>query len=297
MKAYINKHLLFLLTLLILGSFSITLVFAERHPFLIATKELHQQANDPKLIIIDTRSASEYLKGHIPTAVNIPVERIFNDTERKDIVALLSQIQDLFQSRGINNDSRFVIFDDGPSYHAARLFRVMELYSHRDVFLLDGGIKTWLEEGLDISTSTLIPKPGNFIPTINPDRLATKYRTRLSTLNPNIVIIDTRTLELYSGNEKHPESIGSGHIPTARNKVWHNNLANNEETGRFNALDELSDLYKDVSKNEKVIAYCHQGQHSSMAYFVLRGLGYDVSVYDGSRHEWSNDLNLPLTQE
>jgi thiosulfate/3-mercaptopyruvate sulfurtransferase len=34
-----------------------------------------------------------------------------------------------------------------------------------------------------------------------------------------------------------------------------------------------------------------------MAYFVLRGLGYDVSVYDGSWYEWGNDLNLPLELE
>jgi thiosulfate/3-mercaptopyruvate sulfurtransferase len=297
MKAYKNKYLLLLISLLFLGSFGSTQVLAERHPFLIAPEELHQQAKDPTLIIIDTRPPSEYLKGHIPSAVNIPVERTFNDTGRKDFVAPLSQIQDLFQSRGINNDSRVVIYDDGPNYHAARLFWVMELYGHRDVLLLDGGIKTWLEVGLDISTSTQIPKPGNFIPAINPDRLATKYSTRLSTLNPNIVIIDTRTHELYSGDEKHPESIRSGHIPTARNKVWYSNLANNEETGRFRELDELLDLYSDVSKNEKVITYCHKGQHSSMAYFVLRGLGYDVSVYDGSWYEWGNDLNLPLELE
>lgn len=147
MKAYINKYLLFLISLLILGSFSTTLVFAEIHPFLITPKELHQQAKDPKLIIIGARPSSEYLKGHIPS------------------------------------------------------------------------------------------------------------------------------------------------------KLWYSNLANNEEMGRFLELGELLDLYSDVSKNEKVIAYYHKGQHSSTAYFVLRNLGYDISSYNGSWYEWGNDLNLPLELE
>jgi len=125
MKAYINKYLLFLISLLILGSFSTTLVFAEIHPFLITPKELHQQAKDPKLIIIGTRPPREYLKGHIPS------------------------------------------------------------------------------------------------------------------------------------------------------KLW----------------------YSNVSKNEKVIAYYHKGQHSSMTNFILRGPGYDISVYNGSWYEWGNDLNLPLELE
>lgn len=147
MKAYINKYLLFLISLLILGSFSTTLVFAEIHPFLITPKELHQQAKDPKLIIIGTRPPREYLKGHIPS------------------------------------------------------------------------------------------------------------------------------------------------------KLWYSNMANNEGTERFWELDELLDLYSNVSKNEKVIAYYHKGQHSSMANFILRGLGYDISVYNGSWYEWGNDLNLPLELE
>lgn len=227
---------------------------AERHPLLISSDELQIKTKETSLVIIDTRPQSDYAKGHIPSAVNIPVNKTFNDAERKDLVAPLSKIQEIFQSNGINNDSTIVVYDDGPNFHAARVFWVLELYGHRDVLLLDGGIKTWLEEGRELSTQTPSPKRGNFIPAVNPDRLATKYGTRLSTLNQNVVIIDTRTPEFYNGEIKKPESIRAGHIPTAINKRWNTNLANNQETGKFKQLEELADLYRDISPDQKIIA-------------------------------------------
>ncbi|MBV9067874.1 MAG: hypothetical protein JO093_14215 [Acidobacteria bacterium] len=35
------------------------------------------------------------------------------------------------------------------------------------------------------------------------------------------------------------------------------------------------------------IVYCRTGMQASMTYFVLRYLGYDASLYDGSFIEWS----------
>jgi thiosulfate/3-mercaptopyruvate sulfurtransferase len=43
-----------------------------------------------------------------------------------------------------------------------------------------------------------------------------------------------------------------------------------------------------------VIVYCRTGMDASVPYFVLRSLGYDVSLYDGSFVEWSRDRSLPV---
>lgn len=278
-------------------AFTHLLCAAERHPFLLSPNELAERSQAHALIVIDTRPEADYLKGHIPAAVNIPVDKTFSSSGRKDQVAPLSQIQKLLRGKGINNDSSLVVYDGGSNFHAARVFWVLELYGMPQLWLLDGGYQAWLEEGMTTSTDTPEPKPGQFIPSIKPERLATKYSTRLSTINPNVVIIDTRTHQDYTGETKKPESLRGGHIPSAVNITWSSNLANNQETGRFKSLDELADLYTDITPDQKVITYCHKGQHSSMAYFVLRGLGYDAAVYDGSWFEWGNDMNLPILQE
>jgi thiosulfate/3-mercaptopyruvate sulfurtransferase len=45
-----------------------------------------------------------------------------------------------------------------------------------------------------------------------------------------------------------------------------------------------------------VITYCNRGKQSALTYFVLRKLGYKVSVYDGAWLEWGNDDQLPISQ-
>lgn len=43
-----------------------------------------------------------------------------------------------------------------------------------------------------------------------------------------------------------------------------------------------------MTRNATNIVYCRTGMQASVTYFVLRYLGYDVSLYDGSFLEWSN---------
>ena len=42
-----------------------------------------------------------------------------------------------------------------------------------------------------------------------------------------------------------------------------------------------------LKPGQKVVTYCNTGMQASHAYFTLRYLGYDVSMYDASFSEWS----------
>ena len=42
----------------------------------IPAKALSQYINRPGCLIVDLREPAEYIKGHIPSAVNIPIERV-----------------------------------------------------------------------------------------------------------------------------------------------------------------------------------------------------------------------------
>lgn len=47
-------------------------------------------------------------------------------------------------------------------------------------------------------------------------------------------------------------------------------------------------------RDARVIVYCRKGMDASVPYFILRSLGYDVALYDGSYAEWSRDRLLPV---
>jgi len=85
----------------------------------------------------------------------------------------------------------------------------------------------------------------------------------------------------------------AGHIPGAITVPWQRNLT---DEALFRSNNELRSLYAErgVNRDATVITYCRTGVEASMTYFVLRYLGFDASLYDGSFVEWSNDDNAPV---
>ena len=43
------------------------------------------QTNDPKLLLIDIRSESDYALGHLPNAINVPIDQLFNKENKEYI--------------------------------------------------------------------------------------------------------------------------------------------------------------------------------------------------------------------
>ena len=54
------------------------------------------------------------------------------------------------------------------------------------------------------------------------------------------------------------------------------------------------EIYKDLDHKKHIILYCEDGADAAMNFLVLKKLGYNASVYDGSWLEWGNDKNLPI---
>ena len=54
--------------------------------------------------------------------------------------------EDLLQSIGVNDDTKLVIYGDFNNWFAAFAFWVFKYYGFKNVVLLNGGRKKWLEE-------------------------------------------------------------------------------------------------------------------------------------------------------
>ena len=280
-----SMHVLLLLLTVSLGHANTTF------STLVSPVWLNQHLLNPALLIIDTREALLYEQAHIPGAINIPVNDTFTTAGNTYRVAGLQQIKALFSQHGIQYDDHIVVYDDGRFIDAARFFWVLEVYGHRRVSLMDGGIPQWLKAGLPIENERRQRRPSNYIPTISHQRITTKMAMQIALSNPAVHIIDARTQEEYIGKESI--AARSGHIPGAVNIPW---LANMEQQQGLNKLltdARLVDRYQ-AYKDQPVITYCNRGKQSALTYFALRHLGYDVSVYDGAWLEWANDQNLPI---
>lgn len=280
------------LMVLLAGTGSLVSAAGRNASLLVEPEQLRQMLGSQDLVILDVRSAASYQEGHIAGAVNLPVSDTFQQTGRTDRVAGPAHIQGLLGQAGIDRQKRVIIYDDGKFIDAGRMFWVLEVYGHNNAALLNYGFGGWLERGLPVSMDAYVPQPLAFLAVSQPNRLVTKLSMRLATSSDAFTILDARSAEEFNGKE----SISSryGHIPRAVNIPWSENIAQDSDIPRVKTLDELTEVYRDLDPNKKVITYCNKGKQSSFSYFVLRYMGYDVAHYDGSWFEWSTDENLPI---
>ena len=259
---------------------------------MVEVEWLAQHYNKQNTIIVDTRDPKIYTAGHIEGAVNIPVESTFGEPPHNDVIAPISHIQKIFSAAGIDSNSKVIVYDEGNHVDAARVFWVFEVYGHKHVVLLNGGYTAWQEKSLPASTQPTLPEHKEFVPTIVPNNLSTKFSMRLAINDTSKTIIDARSEQEYTGLKSKTSRFG--HIPSAINIPFHMNYETQDGIRKIKTVPQLETLYENVDPSKKVIAYCNRGKESALTYFILRRLGFNVSAYDGSWLEWSSDDSLPV---
>lgn len=260
---------------------------------LIYTKDLHNQVSKSKIrnIIVDTRSFSEYKNGHIPGAINIDLFQLhWFDTSKRGIKDFNRQSRILLSRIGIQRENHVVFYDNVSGILAARGVWLLLYFSHNKVAMLDGGFEKWRKNGYRIEVKTNPLKYSEFKGRINRKLLATAKEIKGSLNKKNVSIVDARSTKEYDGSDVR--AIRRGHIPSAINIDWENNI----ENGVFKSNIKLSRIYSDVPKKSQIITYCQGGYRAANAFLALKLLGYDkVKMYLGSWGEWGNKLDLPIS--
>lgn len=272
-------------------AYSAPTVFPSR---LISTEWLNRNLNTQNLYIVDARPAQMYQQGHIQNAISLPADSTFSTSHRTDLIASVTHLKRLFSEAGISNTADILAYDDGEFINAARLIWVLESMGHKRVALLDGGLPAWKKSGGSISNDPVIPTRARFIPRPDPTTLSTQFDTRLALASQFHVILDVREPEEYLGRVR--KTARSGHIPNAINIPWKNAYYEKDGITQLKSIKELRRMYSSIPLDQHVIVYCHKGKQSALTHFVLKGLGYRVSTYDGSWYEWGNDPRLPVIQ-
>ncbi len=265
---------------------------ATKRDVIVDAHWLQQRLADDNMRIIDAREPDKYLAGHIPGAVNLPVENTFRQGNAKSKVADIHTIQQLFREAGIQRDHTVVVYDNDEHISAGRVFWVLEVFGVTDVKLLNGGYKNWRAQGFPVSTTPPTVSPSDYVVTVNPRYLATKLDVELAINDNSKQLVDARTQAEYFGESSRASRFG--HIPGAINIPVGRVLQSGMDARQIKPRAELKNLYQELDLSKTVYLYCNRGEHASLSYAVLRHLGYEVAHYDGSWLEWGNDPAMPI---
>ena len=276
------------------------------HPeVLVSTQWAADHLNDPKVRLIEVDvDTTAYDQGHIAGASGWNWQTQLQDNIRRDLIDKTA-LEKLLGQSGVSNDTTVVLYGDNNNWFAAYAFWQLKYYGHKDVRLMNGGRKKWLEEKRPITTDAAKIAPATYRAT-GPDESVRARKEQVFALlekKSSGQLVDVRSVDEFTGKIIAPPGMSetaqrAGHIPTAANIPWAQ--AANED-GTFKSADQLRQLYqgKGVTGQGEVIAYCRIGERSSHTWFVLKYLlGYDnVKNYDGSWTEWGNLVGAPIAKE
>jgi thiosulfate/3-mercaptopyruvate sulfurtransferase len=272
---------------------------------LVSTDWVAQNFSAPNLRLVEVDvDTTAYDQGHIPGAVGWNWQTQLQDNIRRDLIDRPA-LERLLSASGISNSTTILLYGDNNNWFAAYAFWQLKYYGHKDVRLINGGRKKWLEEKRPLTKDPANVTPAAYRAT-QVDESVRAHKEEVSAIvegrKPG-QLVDVRSVDEFTGKIIAPPGMTetaqrAGHIPQAANIPWAQ--ASNED-GTFKSFDDLKKLYesKGITGKDEVIAYCRIGERSSHTWFVLKYLlGFNqVRNYDGSWTEWGNLIGAPIVNE
>jgi thiosulfate/3-mercaptopyruvate sulfurtransferase len=280
--------------LMILGLLSIPTLWSRDIAPIVPTDWLEQNLKDPRISILDIRTAAQYQKGHIPRSVSTPLSLWAPAANGLSLELPPDEaLRDILGKAGISLTSLIVIVTrtetDFGRADATRVAWTCKVAGLENVAVLDGGFSKWARENRAISTDSAEVRALTYSGTTDHSSVASKAHV-LNKMK-GIVIVDNRTPEDYFGiSSKSGHIKGAVNLPTPWAFVPDGTFRNKEELRSMAA----GVLGRDNSK--QIVVYCGVGGYASTWWFLLtQVLEYkNVKLYDGSFEEWSKDPKAPV---
>ncbi|MEW9530009.1 sulfurtransferase [Microbispora sp. NPDC049125] len=234
-----------------------------------------------------------YREGHVPGAVFCDLDADLAappGPAGRHPLPEAGAFQSAMRRLGVSGSRPVVVYDDADSTSAARAWWTLRYYGHRDVRVLDGGLRAWAQAGLPLTKQQEPVAPGDF--TAVPGGMPVLDADQAAELADSGILLDARAPERYRG-EVEPVDPVAGHIPGAVSAPTGQNV---EPGGRFHLREYLRERFNTlgVVDGVPVGAYCGSGVTAAHEVLALEVAGLPAALYVGSWSNWVTDPGRPV---
>lgn len=253
---------------------------------------------------------AEYLENRIAGAAFFDINQVADEVSNLPHTMPTADIFEYhMRTLGLNTDQKVLLYDQSGMLSSARAWWMLRHFGHKNVAILDGGLKAWIAAGGPVDTGLAVSnKTGNFIAN-PPNKAAIKSLEDMKTLvaTPLSIrpeqIVDARSAERFSGKAPEPRpGMASGHMPGAISCPI--SLLLDNKSGKLKSITDIRSVFLEtgIDMNSPIVTSCGSGVTACGLAFGMALLGKtDVSIYDGSWSEWGSPnvdrQNCPVVTE
>jgi len=265
---------------------------------LVTTQWLADHLKDPRVQILDASfklpgvtplAKDDFLEARIPGAAFFDVDAVADHaTSLPHMFPSAEQFGRDVGALGIGNADTVVLYDSGAWVAAPRAWWMFLSFGHKDVRVLDGGLKKWRAEGRAVESGTVRPAPAKYIATFDAKRVRSRQQVISNLKTRAEQVVDARARDRFEGRVAEPRSgLRPGHIPSSRNLPYGELV--DAATGTMKPIADLRAAFAGagVKLDKPILTSCGSGVSAAVLTLALYRLGVDnPALYDGSWAEW-----------
>jgi thiosulfate/3-mercaptopyruvate sulfurtransferase len=267
------------------------------HP-LVTASWLAERLEEPSVIILDATLPpvgvtsvvdirARYLKRHIPGAVFFNIEE-FSDhsTSLPHMLPDAETFSRDVAKLGVGDGMTIVIYEQEGVFSAPRAWWMFRTFGAKNVFVLDGGLRAWMEAGFKVESGTVEKAPEKFSAVFDASAVV-DFAQLQRRIADGAQIVDARSPGRFAGSAPEPRAgISSGHMPGATSLPFTELLID----GRLKSPEEIRGVYsaKGVDLEQPITTTCGSGVTAAVLALALEIAGAkQVNLYDGSWAEYA----------
>jgi thiosulfate/3-mercaptopyruvate sulfurtransferase len=265
---------------------------------LVTPTWLSSRLQDPNTIILDAtlppvgvtpplNTRARYVDKHIPGAIFFDIEELSDhSTPLPHMLPTPEDFSRNMSALGVGDNMTIVVYEQEGVFSAPRAWWTLRTFGAQHVYILDGGLRSWIEAGLPTESGPVHRAAASFHARLNHD--AVKDLSQLKDkITKHQQVLDARSAGRFNGTAPEPRpGLSSGHMPGATSVPFTELV----EDGRLKPADKLRALFlaKNIDLQQPITTTCGSGVTAAVIALGLEVAGaQNVSLYDGSWAEYA----------